>query len=167
MPARPPLVRADMRALPFAAGAFDLTLSMFTSFGYFETMEEHARLAREIARVTGTLIVIDVPNPAVLALSLQPGSQRMLDGVQVRERRWIETEEGHPHPRRVVKSIEIGEDERYEERVMLFTPDELGSLFAPSGFALERVAGDYQGTDFDPDHSPRIVARLRRRGATQ
>lgn len=163
MPARPPLVRADMRTLPFGAGTFDLTLSMFTSFGYFESMDAHAALAQEMARVTRTLIVIDVPNPDVLARSLQPSSERVLDGTRVREERWIETDAGATRPRRVVKTIEIGDDERYEERVMLFTCAELAALFAPAGFVLERVAGNYQGDDFDADHSPRIVARLRRR----
>lgn len=163
LPARPPLVRADMRHLPFVERSFDLTLSMFTSFGYFDSMDAHAELAAEIARVTRTLVVIDVPNREVLARDLQATSERSLDGTPVRERRWLESEDGDPAPRRVVKSIEIGDHERYEERVMLFTVDELAALFAPTGFVLERVAGDYHGADFVPAQSPRIVARLRRR----
>jgi SAM-dependent methyltransferase len=158
VPARPPLVRADMRRLPFAEATFDLTLSMFTSFGYFEGMEEHAALAVEIGRVTRTLVVVDVLNPTVLENMLRPRSHRMLDGVVVEEDRWLEE-----NPRRVVKRIRIGESEEYDERVQLFTPDELAALFEPAGFSLERVAGDYEGNDFAPASSPRIVARLRRR----
>jgi ubiquinone/menaquinone biosynthesis C-methylase UbiE len=37
-----PLVRADMRELPIRPGSMDLTVSLFTSFGYFERDEEHA-----------------------------------------------------------------------------------------------------------------------------
>ena len=36
------LIRADMRWIPLRDGAVDTTLSMFTSFGYFQTVEEHA-----------------------------------------------------------------------------------------------------------------------------
>ena len=165
VPANPPLVRGDMRWLPFRDETFDLTLSMFTSFGYFETREQHADLAREIGRVTRTLVVVDVPNPVVLARDLVPESERRVDGVVVRERRHLEED-----PRRVVKTIEVidadrGVTERYEERVMLFSPGELADLFAAAGFDLERVAGGYEGEEFRPEQSGRIVARLRRPGA--
>ena len=35
------IVRADLRALPFATGAFDHATCFFTSFGYFETEDEN------------------------------------------------------------------------------------------------------------------------------
>ena len=38
---RRPLVRADMRALPYRAASMDLTVNLFTSFGYFAADEEH------------------------------------------------------------------------------------------------------------------------------
>ena len=41
-----PLVRADMRRLPIRPGLMDLTVSLFTSFGYFEHDEEHAAALR-------------------------------------------------------------------------------------------------------------------------
>jgi 3-isopropylmalate dehydratase small subunit len=47
-----PLVRADMRLLPIRPGSMDLTVSLFTSFGYFDDDEEHTRALREMA---GTL----------------------------------------------------------------------------------------------------------------
>ena len=44
-----PLVRADMRALPIRPRSMDLTVSLFTSFGYFEHDEEHLGALREMA----------------------------------------------------------------------------------------------------------------------
>ena len=35
---RRPLVRADMRELPLRPGSMDLTVNLFTSFGYFDRM---------------------------------------------------------------------------------------------------------------------------------
>src|SRR6476660_6118783 len=36
-----PLVRADMREIPFATDSFDLVVKLFTSFGYFDDDREH------------------------------------------------------------------------------------------------------------------------------
>jgi SAM-dependent methyltransferase len=130
-----PLVRADMRAIPFRDGSFDWTLSMFTSFGYFSTSREHAALARDIARVTRRGAVIDVPNPDVLAAM----------------RKSI----------RLLSRPGGAELERYEEQVTLFTAEELAALFAPHGLAVERTYGGYDGSAFDPARSERVLLRLR------
>lgn len=159
-----PLVRADMRRIPLADSSVDVTLSMFTSFGYFDDDEDHRRLALEMSRVTRGYMVIDVPNPVVLQRGLIPASEREVDGLRVRERRWLETA-----PARVCKSIELTDPrrrdkvlERYEERVRLFTLAELTALFAPGGFVATRTMGDYGGADFDPQISARLILRLQR-----
>lgn len=163
--ASPRLVRGDMRRIPFADRSFELTLSMFTSFGYFDTLEDHAALAKEIARVTSAVIVLDVPNPSVLGRTLVPESERVLEDVRVVERRSLEKD-----PMRVVKTMEVfaadAEDpvERYEERVMLFTPEQLETFFVAAGFSLDDVMGDYDGAAFNPETSPRTVLRMTRRG---
>jgi ubiquinone/menaquinone biosynthesis C-methylase UbiE len=43
-----PLVRADMRALPVRPGSMDLTVNLFTSFGYFDHDAEHAAALQEM-----------------------------------------------------------------------------------------------------------------------
>ena len=43
-----PLVRADMRALPVRPGSMDLTVNLFTSFGYFDHDAEHAMALGEM-----------------------------------------------------------------------------------------------------------------------
>ena len=43
-----PLVRADMRALPVRPASMDLTVNLFTSFGYFERDAEHAAALGEM-----------------------------------------------------------------------------------------------------------------------
>src|SRR6478672_11458664 len=47
-----PLVRADMRLLPIRPRSMDLTVNLFTSFGYFDRDEEHAAA---LAEMVGTL----------------------------------------------------------------------------------------------------------------
>jgi SAM-dependent methyltransferase len=159
-----PMVRGDMRHLPFRRGQFDLTVSMFTSFGYFNSLEAHAALAVEIARVTRAIIVLDLPDRDSLCEGLVPRSERRLEDRTVVERREVLDE-----PRRVVKTIEISEPgsdglaERYEERVQLFSRDEIAALFEPAGFAIVDVMGDYDGSPWESGRSKRMMVRMQRR----
>src|SRR5215218_4546110 len=43
-----PLVRADMRQLPIRPQSMDLTVNLFTSFGYFEQDSEHTSALGEM-----------------------------------------------------------------------------------------------------------------------
>ena len=159
-----PLVRGDMRHLPFGDGTFDVTLCMFTSFGYFETVSAHRDLAREIGRGTRALIVLDLPDHRSLARSLVPESERRLE-----DRRVLEYREVLEDPRRVVKKIEISVpggdeiEERYEERVLLFDRDEIGEMFADAGFSVVDALGNYDGSTWVEGRSPRMLLRLQRR----
>lgn len=158
------LVRADMRAIPLANDAVDWTLSLFTSFGYFETVKEHAALARELARVARRGVVVDVPNPAFLQRNLVEESTRKLGERRVEECRRLLHE-----PNRVVKRVRIfdSNDElitEYEERVMLFSKSEFTGLFENAGLSLHSIYGDYEGSPFQEEASPRQLARFERSG---
>jgi SAM-dependent methyltransferase len=153
-------LRSDMRQIPLVDDAVEHCLSMFTSFGYFEDMEAHRRLAAEIARVTTRRIVLDLPNADLLERSLVAESEREVDGLRIEERRWIET-----LPRRVCKTMSLrnagGElVERYEERVMLFDRAEIEDLFAATGFSVGQCWGDYDGSEFEAETSPRLICIL-------
>jgi SAM-dependent methyltransferase len=158
----PPLVRGDMRRMPFGSRTFDLTLCMFTTFGYFDPREAHADLAREIARVTETLLVLDLPNPTVLERELVAHSERDVGELHVEESRWIESE-----PRRVCKTTRVFDRggtlvDTLEERVHLFDPSEVEGYFAAVGLFVEDTLGSYDGDPFAAEQSPRCLLRLRR-----
>lgn len=151
------LVRADMRRIPLAADSVDDCLSMFTSFGYFDSVGEHALLAAEMARVSRERIVVDIPNPVVLQKTLLPLSERELGVFLLRETRWMKTQ-----PSQVCKRMELldsdgGVAEEYEENVMLFERAQLVEFFQPHGFALARCHGSYAGEEFIHDESPRQI----------
>jgi len=155
------LVRADARAVPFAAGSFDAVVSLFSSFGYFDDVG-NARAAREIARVLrdGGRAVLDLMNPARVRSTLVPESERVEEGVRVHETRRL-SDGG----RRVVKEVELrlpdGREERWREDVRLYEPDELEHLCEPWGLRVVRIEGDFDGRPLHPD-APRQIAWLRR-----
>ena len=101
-----PLVRADMRALPIRPGSMDLTVNLFTSFGYFERDAEHAAALHEMVatRAAGGWFVIDFLNPAPVRARLVPRETRRLDGGDVAggaigvARRAVRLQDHHARP---------------------------------------------------------------------
>src|SRR5436190_11294354 len=81
-----PLVRADMRALPIRPRSMDLTVNLFTSFGYFDRDAEHAAALGEMVGTLrpGGWFVIDFLNAPAVRAQLVPRETRRLDGREVR-----------------------------------------------------------------------------------
>ena len=161
------LARADMRHIPLADASVDWVLSLFTSFGYFEDMEAHCRLAREWSRVARRGLVVDVPNPAYLRAKLVPVSQRRRDSFRIEETRRLESD-----PLRVVKEVRVSSEHGepvldYEERVMLFDPEELDEILEQAGMSPVDRYGDYDGSEFDRELSPRQLLLCRSEGAAR
>jgi len=149
-----PYVRADMRVLPFADGSFSLITNLFTSFGYFASDEEHDIVLAEIHRVLrqGGVFVLDFLNAPHVRGTLVPIDQREVDGGIVDQRRSIT-----PDGRFVVKKITSRSDGRsYVERVRLFEPDDLRTMFRSAGLTPVAEFGDYDGASLTLE-SPRAI----------
>ncbi len=154
-----PLVRADMRELPFATGSFGLVVNLFTSFGYFRDDAQHRRVLAEVARVvrTGGWFMLDYLHADHVRRTLVPRDERTVGTLTVEQEREISAD-----GRYVRKTITIGELGRtFVERVRLFEPDELRALCTGVGFAIVAVFGDYAGGSLLPS-SPRTILLARR-----
>lgn len=145
------LVRADMRALPIRPRSMDLTVNLFTSFGYFERDEEHAAALREMAATVrpGGWFVLDFLNAATVRDTLVPRSRPMGPGT-TGERRL--SRDG----RFVCKIVKLADGQRLEERVRLFAPGELEALLRASGVTVVHQFGDYDGGPLRPG-APRTL----------
>jgi len=149
-----PLVRADMRAIPFRDDSFTLVVSLFTSFGYFGEDAENRRVLEDIGRITspGGWLVLDFLNApftrrTVVDLERAPAGSGCAD-----QSRSI-SESG----RFVLKTIRLPAKNRsFHERVRLFEPQDLIAMIAASGFAVRCIFGDYEGRALTP-HAPRAV----------
>jgi SAM-dependent methyltransferase len=153
-----------MLHIPFQAAAFDLVLSMFTSFGYFDTEQDDQQVLHEVHRVLrpAGIFVLDVLNAARVRRSLVPESVRRVGRWQVRERRHIDASRNV-----VVKTIELndGENQRaYREQVRLWERDALEKALRAAGFVIGAVWGSYAGARHTPA-SPRLILQAHRGGA--
>jgi SAM-dependent methyltransferase len=156
-PAR--LVRADIRELPYRDAAFDLVVNLFTSFGYFDTDEEHEVVLRHLSRVIakrGTF-VIDFLNARLVRATLVPCDEKIIGGKRIEQKREI-SEDG----RYVIKHINNKSDRRgFIERVRLFSVGDLTAMLERAGFEIESLFGDYDGAML-ADDSPRVILFARR-----
>jgi SAM-dependent methyltransferase len=147
------LVRADMRALPVRPGSMDLTVNLFTSFGYFERDAEHAAALHEMVatlRPQGWF-VIDFLNPAVVRARLVPRETQRLDGREVTVARSVS-----PDGRYVCKTITTAAGRRFSERVRLFGADEFADMLADAGVVIRQRFGDYDASPLAAD-APRTI----------
>lgn len=154
-----PLVRADMRELPFADASFSLVVNLFTSFGYFREDAQHLRVLRDVARVVhpGGWFVLDFLHADQVRQTLVPRDERTVGTVTVEQEREISAD-----GRFVRKMITLGDLGRtFVERVRLFEPAELVTLCTGAGFSVDTVLGDYAGSALGPD-SPRTILFARR-----
>jgi SAM-dependent methyltransferase len=157
---RAPLVRGDMRALPFRPRTFGLVVNLFTSFGYFRSDKEHGAVMRQVAEVLapGGRFVIDYLNADQVRRTLRRDSEQIQQGdASARVKRRF-SEEGLY----VVKEIELRAEHRsFQERVRLFTPAELEGLLTAAGLEVVARYGDYDGGPLGAD-SPRTILVARR-----
>lgn len=147
----------DMRAIP---GHFDLIVSLFTSFGYFEEDHENGRVMESACAALnpGGIFWLDFLNPAWVKEHLVPETvTRLSEKIEAREERQIEGG-------RIVKDIFFtndGVETRYRESVALYTRRDLEAMLTRSGFRVSGGFGNYRGEPWHPE-SERTILLARR-----
>jgi SAM-dependent methyltransferase len=146
------LVRADMRALPIRSGSMDLTVNLFTSFGYFDREADHATALQEMVATVrpGGWFAIDFLNPAAVRARLVRCERLAVGGRDVEVIRALSAD-GHY----VSKTIRT-EGRSFVERVRLFEPGEIEAMLGRTGVAVRRRFGDYDASPLQPG-SPRTI----------
>ncbi len=154
---RAPLVRADMRQLPIRPGSMDLTVNLFTSFGYFDRDAEHTAALEEMIGTVrrGGWFVIDFLNAAAVRRQLVPEETLQLAGSAIQISRSVS-----PDGRYVCKSIRAAEGRQFRERVRLFEPDQMASMLEAAGVSVQFRFGDYDANPLGSDSPRTILAGL-------
>ncbi len=153
-----PLVRGDMRFLPFHDHNFASVLSLFTAFGYFGALKENLPMVREVTRVLapGGHWFLDYFNCDAVKNEL--GSEekfhreRVVGNLQI-----LETRQYSSARSVVSKDVQLkstagtefsglpGGGLSYTEQVAVFSLEEMDELAGSQGLRRVAEAGSYQG----------------------
>lgn len=149
-----PLIRADMRQLPIRSASMDLTVNLFTSFGYFDRDAEHTAALEEMTSTVrpGGWFVIDFLNPAAVRRRLIPEETLDLPGETVQVTRSVS-----PDGRYVCKRIQAAKGRHYMERVRLFEPQQISGMLEAAGVMVRHRFGDYDASPLTPDSARTIL----------
>jgi len=146
----------DMRQL-YAARSMDFVFNFFTSFGYFNSLQEHKSALRMMAttlRKNGVLI-LDYVNDQVAIQQLVKKETKVIRQVQFTIERWFD--ETH-----LYKRIEVADPKKevvlsHTEKVARFTNQKLWSLLNQQGLTIKTIWGDNQLNPFVNNQSPRMI----------
>ncbi len=155
------LVQDDMRTFR-RAGAFDLAVNLFTSFGYFKDENDDLRVLRNIcdSLKPGGLFVMDVMSKERIAklwkdvmIADLPGGGRIVQRPEVLDD-WT----------RIRNTWTVLQDGRYEDFVFehfVYSGRELKDRLLASGFHSAHLYGDLQGNPYDLNASRlTVLARV-------
>ena len=144
----------DMR-IPFGEGLFDYVLNLFTSFGYFETDDDHEATFFNIAHslIDQGFVIVDFLNTNVVRKSLIRATEQTIEDVRFEIRRVL----SEHHVIKEVKVTDGDEVHYYEERVRLFSLRDFDVMFAKAGLHRTEVFGDYDLGTFESATSPRMI----------
>lgn len=144
----------DMRHMHYS-GNFDVALNLFTSFGYFDTDEEHAEALKTFnqALKPGGLLVLDFFNVVKVRRNLVPNCIITIENVDFHIRKEI-------RDKKIIKSITFEEHNKtynFKESVSAYGVDDFKRLFMRSGFDIMDMFGSYNLEPFDWDSSDRLI----------
>lgn len=150
-------VEADMRDFVRPA-AYDLVLSMFTSFGYFEDAGDDVQvLANTLESLRpGGALVVELMGKEILAAIFQPASVDALpDGSRLVQQR--EVFDGWSRIRNEWTLIRDGRARTYTFHHSIYSGQELRARMEQVGFVDVRLYGDLEGGPYGPE-AERLVA---------
>lgn len=136
---------------------FDAIVNLFTTFGYFKSDEENAKVLESVNKMLkpGGIFVLDYLNARQVKKSFRAFEEGEFHGIHYEIQRYLSNNS-------IIKEIEfsgekIGGKKEYAERVKLYDlawfEKEMGKL----NLEIDHVYGDYKGNDFDPETSARLL----------
>ena len=141
-------VRQDMRDF-VRPGAFDLALSMFTSFGYFDDPAEDLVVLRHLRESLkpGGVCLIDAMGKEGLARVFQPTlSEQLPDGTLLVQRHEIVDDWSRIRNQWVL--VRRGRAKAFEFTLRVYSGAEMRGLMEQAGFRDIRLYGDLAGGEY-------------------
>ena len=156
-------VESDMREFQRPAG-FDLALSLFTSFGYFDAHEEDLQVLRNVHRSLRPrgVLVMDMAGKEWLARHFEPTRSRTLeDGSLFIDRCRVIDDWSRVENEWIL--IKDGRARTFRLRLNVYSGQKLRDRLLQAGFARVDLYGNLDGAPYDREAS-RLIAVARAAG---
>ena len=149
----------DMRD-PFGEEDFDVVFNLFTSFGYFDTEEEHQETITNVANALkpGGAFVLDYLNTYSVINNLVPEQELEIDGINFSVKKYIDRAF-------IIKEIGLtdnGVRHKFKERVRAIQEEDFVKYFENAGLTIEGVYGDYEMNPYRRQSSGRMIFILKK-----
>lgn len=134
---------------------FDGIFNLFTSFGYFDNLEDNVKVLNAIHHMLQHrgILVIDFMNASKVIRHLVHEEEKVIDGLQFSIRR--EADENH-----IFKHIAVYDNStqsNYSERVQAIMLTDFEELLTLTGFELISTFGDFNLNPFNEENSDRLI----------
>jgi SAM-dependent methyltransferase len=137
---------------------FDLAISLFTSFGYFEKEEENLAVLRNIhsSLAPDGWFIVDVLGKEILARRFAPSAvEEYPNGTMMIERREIIADWSRVRATWIL--IQNNQATRWVVNTALYSGQELATLLRKAGFKDVRLYGTWKGGPYDLN-AERLIA---------
>jgi SAM-dependent methyltransferase len=153
-----PLVRAEMRHLPFRSETFGLVINMFTSFGYLPSERVDMLSLKEVARSLKRdgLFLLDVVNREHLRSAFKKKDWGEFRSFYMLEKRMLNAEESKLSSEWTLIDRKSGKVRTFEHNLRLYTFPQLQKMLEKAELTVVKVYGDYEGREFNQE-SPRLI----------
>jgi D-alanine-D-alanine ligase len=136
----------DARKLPYPADSFDLVMILGNSFGYFESLDDDAKILKEVFRVLkpNGHFLLDVADGNYLRDNFNPRSWEWIDSKHfVCRERSLASDNERLISREVISNINKGVivDQFYAER--LYSMESLEAMLTKTGYKEIHFLGNY------------------------
>jgi SAM-dependent methyltransferase len=150
------LVCSDMRDIPYE-NHFATVLSLFTSFGYFDTDRENQRVFDAVYRALrpGGKFLIDYLNRDYVIANLVERDERTLPDRHIQNVRCL-TDECRRVEKVVTVTANTGQVHEFRESVRMYSQDEMVRMLAAAGFIDIQCCGSLDGQACEPQ-STRLI----------
>lgn len=145
----------DMRHFDYK-GKFDIAMNIFSSFGYFEDDHTNFSVFENAASSLrqGGYFMFDYLNRDYLLKNIVPASSQSKGKYKITQKRRVSGD--YVHKEIIIKDGKFSAS--FEERLKLYSPDEIKKSLRLFGFEVDKTFGDYFGNRFVRKESQRFIA---------
>ncbi|MEY3739299.1 MAG: hypothetical protein RL544_2077 [Bacteroidota bacterium] len=147
----------DMRET-FRNNYFDYAFNFFTSFGYFNSDEEHQLAIQAMSNnlKEGGTLVIDYLNVGIVDPTLDLATETKIDGFHFQIKKWQDPLFLYKEIK-VVDALTQEELGIFEEKVRKYTLHDFMDFMQKAGLTIVATFGNYQLGPFNPENADRLI----------